>query len=348
MTAGLQHRVFIAHAEDASDFTLELAARLRNSGVAIFLDDPELPDADIDDAALQAAVASCSLFIFVVSARAIESGAYALIELDWAVGASCDLLGVTADGHEHVIAPPEVVGTRGEPGRSSSVAHAVAQVHGLLSPGMSLRLKALLTLGVVTALGVVAMLSLKAPPYAGPVRPTGAHVVERFDAGEPAASAVADASQPVSVKMNDAGRPIGVWIGGEYSPIVAWAEGSGSGGDGDGIGDGGVRSGDGQGATAGGDFAVGPCPVVTDADLRRALRLAANYCLSDSLRATIVALVVNGELSVGVAQSDDPWPNIHCVRTMVKRVYQGRGEMHLTPVSWRGCEAMSVAVHRYP
>lgn len=376
MTSGSQHRVFIAHAGDAAEFARELGARLRRAKVATFIDDGELPAAKVHEA-----LRASALFLFVVSAEAVEHGAPTLTELDWAVAARCKLLGVCADGHEHVIAPPEVAGGPWiRNAGSSSIEHTVAEVRGLLSMGLPRWVMPLGAFVLATAAGVLAMKHFEkhdSTPTAAPPE-TRAQDVADLDAG----LAGNEAETLIELQMGDAGRPVGVWIGDEYSPIVAWTgiveagHAEGSPGQPPGVGrapshdeftveglDDGLGGGTGRPATRMGDdrradgglgdgglgpgFEPGPCPVRSRRDLKDALQLAVNYCLPSEHRATIVASVIVGQLTVGIARSDIADPNIDCVRAFVKRAYRGRGEMHLTPVSWLGCEAMTVAVTGY-
>ena len=378
VTSSVQRRVFIAYAQDAESFAHELAGRLRAADIAVVLDDGERAAAEVHDA-----VRRCQLLLFVISADAVEHGAHTLTVLDWAVSARRRLLGIHADGHDHVIPPPEVAAApRVRGGTRTSVGDAVAEVRGQLGVGMRPRLGVALGLFAVAAAGGAAGYHLWGDGGPAAVAPAPApEPAVYLDAALPAL----DGGGPlVDVQMGDAGRPVGVWIGDEYSPIVAWTHineregvggGPGGGLTGAGVGPGGGGPGGtaplrarprlrrlpdggltdaalpdgamGDGGVGLGGYDPGPCPVDSRKALKEVLQLAVNYCLPSEHRATIVASIVAGQLTVGIARSDIVDPNIHCVRTVVKRAYRGRGEMFLTPVSWLACERMTVAVTGY-
>jgi hypothetical protein len=124
--------VFLAHGADAKDFMRRLQARLEAAGFRVFSDERELEPGSAYDAEIEDAIKSCSVFVFVTSARSVASGAYALTELEWALEARRRLLGVHAEGHDQVRPPPEVDATTCVSTRGDRAAQTVSEVRSII------------------------------------------------------------------------------------------------------------------------------------------------------------------------------------------------------------------------
>jgi hypothetical protein len=77
-------KVFITYASEERPTADELAVRLRTEGHTVFLDKDNLPEGEGYDAQIRAAIASCDLYLFLVSPRSVQPGRYTLTELKFA------------------------------------------------------------------------------------------------------------------------------------------------------------------------------------------------------------------------------------------------------------------------
>jgi hypothetical protein len=77
-------KVFITYASEERPTADELAVRLRTEGHTVFLDKDNLPEGEGYDAQIRAAVATCDLYLFLVSPRSVAPGRYTLTELKFA------------------------------------------------------------------------------------------------------------------------------------------------------------------------------------------------------------------------------------------------------------------------
>jgi hypothetical protein len=128
----LRYTVFISYSKDAADFVRALATRLEGAGYRAILDSWDLAPGRPYDVQLQRQVKSCSLFIFVISARSILPDAYAITELMWAAASRRRILGVHAPGHSEVTPPPEVAARSLSRSAGDPIANAVSEVCDIL------------------------------------------------------------------------------------------------------------------------------------------------------------------------------------------------------------------------
>lgn len=77
-------KIFISYASEERPIADELAVRLRTEGHTVFLDKDNLPEGEGYDAQIRAAIASCDLFLFLVSPLSVQSGRYTMTELKFA------------------------------------------------------------------------------------------------------------------------------------------------------------------------------------------------------------------------------------------------------------------------
>ena len=77
-------KLFISYASEERPTADALAVRLRTEGHTVFLDRDNLPHGEGYDAQIREAIASCDLFLFLVSPVSIESGRYTMTELKFA------------------------------------------------------------------------------------------------------------------------------------------------------------------------------------------------------------------------------------------------------------------------
>ena len=77
-------KLFISYASEERPIADALAVRLRTEGHTVFLDRDNLPHGEGYDAQIREAIASCDLFLFLVSPASIESGRYTMTELKFA------------------------------------------------------------------------------------------------------------------------------------------------------------------------------------------------------------------------------------------------------------------------
>lgn len=77
-------KIFITYASEERPIADELAVRLRTEGHTVFLDKDNLPEGEGYDAQIRAAIASCDLYLFLVSPLSIQSGRYTMTELKFA------------------------------------------------------------------------------------------------------------------------------------------------------------------------------------------------------------------------------------------------------------------------
>lgn len=77
-------KIFISYASEERPTADELAVRLRTEGHTVFLDQDNLPEGEGYDARIRAAIASCDLFLFLVSPLSIQPGRYTITELKFA------------------------------------------------------------------------------------------------------------------------------------------------------------------------------------------------------------------------------------------------------------------------
>jgi hypothetical protein len=127
------HDIFIAHAGDVKDFGRKLSARLTAAGFRVFFDERELNAGEPYDPAIEDSVKACRVFLFVVSAKAVAPGAYALTELEWAIRSRRPLLAVHADGHDQISPPPDLAALTYITSRGDRIAQTVAKIRETLN-----------------------------------------------------------------------------------------------------------------------------------------------------------------------------------------------------------------------
>jgi hypothetical protein len=76
--------VFLSYASEDRASADELAVRLRTEGHTVFLDRDDLPEGEGYDARIREAVASCDLYLFLLSPASVKAGRYTLTELKFA------------------------------------------------------------------------------------------------------------------------------------------------------------------------------------------------------------------------------------------------------------------------
>lgn len=76
--------VFITYASEDRPAADELAVRLRTEGHTVFLDRDNLPEGEGYDAQIRAAIASCDLYLFLISPQSVQPGRYTMTELKFA------------------------------------------------------------------------------------------------------------------------------------------------------------------------------------------------------------------------------------------------------------------------
>lgn len=76
--------LFITYASEERPIADGLAVRLRTEGHTVFLDRDNLPEGEGYDAQIRAAIASCDLYLFLVSPLSIQPGRYTMTELKFA------------------------------------------------------------------------------------------------------------------------------------------------------------------------------------------------------------------------------------------------------------------------
>lgn len=148
-------RVFVAYGSDAKDFARELAARLDIAGVEPFLDERELVAGSAYDPTLKQAVSSSDLFLFVITTRSVESGAYALTELEWAISAKRPLMGVHPYNFDDVVPPPEIVAGVCIRSRGDRVARTVSEVKERVAAPIRRTRRAAYLLAIVPIVAVI-------------------------------------------------------------------------------------------------------------------------------------------------------------------------------------------------
>jgi hypothetical protein len=77
-------KLFITYASEDGATADALAVRLRTEGHTVFLDRDNLPEAEGYDAQIRSAIASCDVYLFLISPRSVQPGRYTLTELKFA------------------------------------------------------------------------------------------------------------------------------------------------------------------------------------------------------------------------------------------------------------------------
>jgi len=77
-------KIFVSYASEERPMADELAVRLRTEGHTVFLDRDNLPEGEGYDAQIREAIASCDLYLFLVSPLSIQPGRYTMTELKFA------------------------------------------------------------------------------------------------------------------------------------------------------------------------------------------------------------------------------------------------------------------------
>lgn len=77
-------KLFLSYASEERSIADALAVRLRTEGHTVFFDRDNLPRGEGYDAQIREAIASCDLFLFLVTPASIESGRYTMTELKFA------------------------------------------------------------------------------------------------------------------------------------------------------------------------------------------------------------------------------------------------------------------------
>lgn len=76
--------IFLSYASEERAAADALAVRLRTEGHTVFLDKDNLPEGEGYDARIRAAIASCDLYLFLVSPLSVQPGRYTMTELKFA------------------------------------------------------------------------------------------------------------------------------------------------------------------------------------------------------------------------------------------------------------------------
>jgi hypothetical protein len=129
-----RQKVFIAYASDAEAFAKSVSARLRSAGFRSALDTEFLSPGSSFDRALEDAIRSSSLFLFIVSSRSCEPDAYARTELHWAVTSARHILGVFAPSNDwpELEPPPEIAARTLVSPHGDRAANVVSEVRKIL------------------------------------------------------------------------------------------------------------------------------------------------------------------------------------------------------------------------
>ncbi|PWB47077.1 MAG: hypothetical protein C3F18_12225 [Nitrosomonadales bacterium] len=77
-------KIFISYASEERPIADELAVRLRTEGHTVFLDKDNLPEGEGYDAQIREAIATCDLYLFLVSPLSVQPGRYTMTELKFA------------------------------------------------------------------------------------------------------------------------------------------------------------------------------------------------------------------------------------------------------------------------
>lgn len=77
-------KLFITYASEDGATADALAVRLRTEGHTVFLDRDNLPEAEGYDAQIRSAIASCDVYLFLISPHSVQPGRYTLTELKFA------------------------------------------------------------------------------------------------------------------------------------------------------------------------------------------------------------------------------------------------------------------------
>src|SRR6185295_19976049 len=87
-------KIFLSYASQDREPAKSIYLALRDQGHAVFFDRADLPPGDEFHNRIRAAVERSRLFIFLISANAVDAGSYTLTELDIAEKARVKLLPV--------------------------------------------------------------------------------------------------------------------------------------------------------------------------------------------------------------------------------------------------------------
>src|SRR5688572_10918299 len=87
-------KIFLSYASQDSEAAKSIYFALRDQGHRVFYDRANLPAGDEFHNRIRAAIEASPLFIFLISANAVDAGSYTLTELDIAEKANAKLLPV--------------------------------------------------------------------------------------------------------------------------------------------------------------------------------------------------------------------------------------------------------------
>ncbi len=87
-------KIFLSYASQDAEPAKSIYFALRDQGHTVFYDRADLPAGDEFHNRIRAAIEASQLFIFLISANAVDAGSYTLTELDIAEKASVKLLPV--------------------------------------------------------------------------------------------------------------------------------------------------------------------------------------------------------------------------------------------------------------